>query len=127
MKAIRLNAYGGPQVLRVEEAPEPVPGPTDVLIRVIAAGVNPIDEEPPPERKQQRHANPAPQREPHHVADPPAARGAEHQRLHDRQIGPAVEDARSDPGRCPHWPYPGIVIDFSHLCMSHTRNPTSTM
>ena len=40
MKAVRFHRFGGPEVLRFEEAPEPEVGPGDVLIRVAAAGVN---------------------------------------------------------------------------------------
>ena len=40
MKAIVQMGYGGPEVLRVAEVPEPVPGPRDVAIRVHAAGVH---------------------------------------------------------------------------------------
>lgn len=43
MNAVRIHAYGGPDVLRYEEAPVPEPGPGDVLVRVQAAGVNPVD------------------------------------------------------------------------------------
>jgi NADPH:quinone reductase-like Zn-dependent oxidoreductase len=43
MKAIRIHAFGGPEVLSYEEAPEPRVGVDDVLVRVRAAGVNPID------------------------------------------------------------------------------------
>jgi NADPH:quinone reductase-like Zn-dependent oxidoreductase len=34
---------GGPEVLVLEEVPRPEPGPTEVLVRVAAAGVNPVD------------------------------------------------------------------------------------
>jgi len=43
MKAIVIHEYGGPDVLRFEEYPDPVPGPGEVLVRVAAASVNPID------------------------------------------------------------------------------------
>src|SRR5512134_3232073 len=43
MKAMRLHSYGGPGVLVFEEAPRPQVGAGDVLIRVHAAGVNPLD------------------------------------------------------------------------------------
>src|SRR6476659_692960 len=43
MKAIRIHSYGGPEVLQYEDAPRPKPRAGEVLIRVHAAGVNPID------------------------------------------------------------------------------------
>lgn len=43
MKAIRIHEYGGPDVLRHEDAPRPDPHDDEILVRVIAAGVNPID------------------------------------------------------------------------------------
>ena len=43
MKAIVVHEYGGPEVLMFEEYPDPVPGPGEVLVRVAAASVNPID------------------------------------------------------------------------------------
>src|SRR6266436_4234408 len=43
MKAIRIHNYGGPEVLQYEDAPRPKPQAGEVLIRVHAAGVNPID------------------------------------------------------------------------------------
>jgi NADPH2:quinone reductase len=43
MKAIRFHAYGGPEVLQLEEIPVPEIKPDEVLIRVRAAGVNFID------------------------------------------------------------------------------------
>jgi NADPH:quinone reductase-like Zn-dependent oxidoreductase len=43
MKAIVVHEYGGPEVLRFEEYPDPVPGQGEVLVRVAAASVNPID------------------------------------------------------------------------------------
>ena len=43
MKAIRIHNYGGPEVLKYEDAPRPQPGGGEVLIRVDATSVNPID------------------------------------------------------------------------------------
>ncbi len=43
MKAIRLHEFGGPDVLKYEDAPKPEPGPGEVLIRVRAVSVNPAD------------------------------------------------------------------------------------
>jgi len=43
MKAIVVHEYGGPEVLHYEEAPRPQPNDNEVLIRVIAASVNPVD------------------------------------------------------------------------------------
>jgi NADPH2:quinone reductase len=43
MKAVMLRSHGGPEVLRVDEATRPEPGPGQVLIRVEAASVNYAD------------------------------------------------------------------------------------
>ncbi len=43
MKAILMNGYGGPDVLSLGEARKPVPTATQILIRVMAVGVNPAD------------------------------------------------------------------------------------
>jgi NADPH:quinone reductase-like Zn-dependent oxidoreductase len=43
MKAVRVHNYGGPDVLRFEDAPRPSPGPGELLIHARAAAVNPID------------------------------------------------------------------------------------
>jgi len=43
MRAVVLHQYGGPEVLRFEDYPDPVPGAGEVLVRVAAASVNPID------------------------------------------------------------------------------------
>jgi NADPH:quinone reductase-like Zn-dependent oxidoreductase len=43
MKTIVVHEYGGPEVLKFEEYPDPVPGPGEVLVRVAAVSVNPID------------------------------------------------------------------------------------
>jgi len=43
MKAIRFEATGGPEVLRLVDIPSPLPGPGEVLVQVEAAGINFID------------------------------------------------------------------------------------
>jgi NADPH:quinone reductase-like Zn-dependent oxidoreductase len=43
MNAIRIHNYGGPEVLQFENAPRPQLGGSEVLVRVHAAGVNPLD------------------------------------------------------------------------------------
>lgn len=43
MKAIRVHKFGGPEELQFEEIPPPQPAPGQVLVRVHAAGVNPVD------------------------------------------------------------------------------------
>ena len=43
MKAIRVSEYGGPSVLRLEEVPAPEVGPSQVLVRNHAIGVNPVE------------------------------------------------------------------------------------
>ncbi|MED7929990.1 NADP-dependent oxidoreductase [Nonomuraea sp. LP-02] len=43
MKAISQDALGGPEVLKLVEVDRPEPGPTEVLVRVRAAGLNPTD------------------------------------------------------------------------------------
>ena len=43
MRAIVVREFGEPDVLRIEDVPDPVPGPEQVLVRIRAVGVNPVD------------------------------------------------------------------------------------
>src|ERR1700674_5517001 len=43
MKAVVVHQYGGPEVLKFEEYADPAAGPGEVLVRVSAASVNPVD------------------------------------------------------------------------------------
>jgi NADPH:quinone reductase-like Zn-dependent oxidoreductase len=43
MRAIRQDSLGGPEVMRITDVARPEPGPTEVLVRAGAAGVNPVD------------------------------------------------------------------------------------
>jgi NADPH:quinone reductase-like Zn-dependent oxidoreductase len=43
MKAVRIHQYGGRDVLSIDEVPVPDIGPDDVLVRVVAASINPVD------------------------------------------------------------------------------------
>jgi NADPH:quinone reductase and related Zn-dependent oxidoreductases len=43
MRAVVIHAYGGPEVLKLEEVVRPKPANDEVLIRVVAASINPVD------------------------------------------------------------------------------------
>jgi NADPH:quinone reductase-like Zn-dependent oxidoreductase len=43
MKAVQMHGYGGVEQLRYEEVPAPIPGPNEVLVKLAATSVNPID------------------------------------------------------------------------------------
>src|SRR5713101_1171652 len=43
MKAIVMHNYGGPDVLKFEDVPRPEPKESEILVRVVATGVNPVD------------------------------------------------------------------------------------
>ncbi|MDB5269580.1 MAG: alcohol dehydrogenase [Hymenobacter sp.] len=43
MKAVRIYAFGGPEVLKLEEVARPVPAADEILVEVYASGVNPVD------------------------------------------------------------------------------------
>ncbi len=43
MKAVVVNEFGGPEVLKYQDAPKPEPKSDEILVRVMAAAVNPVD------------------------------------------------------------------------------------
>jgi NADPH2:quinone reductase len=43
MKAIRVHQFGGPEVLQLEEVPQLRPAAGQILVRIYAAGINPVD------------------------------------------------------------------------------------
>ena len=43
MKAVRLQAYGDVDQLRYEDAPNPVPGAGEALVKIAVSGLNPVD------------------------------------------------------------------------------------
>ena len=43
MKAMIITAFGGPEVFKEQDVPKPVPGENDVLVKVYATSVNPVD------------------------------------------------------------------------------------
>ena len=43
MRAVRIHQFGGPEVMKLEEVARPVPAPDEILIKVYASGVNPVD------------------------------------------------------------------------------------
>jgi len=43
MKAIRVHAHGGPEVMRLEQVPDPEPGPGEAVVRMEAIGVNVVE------------------------------------------------------------------------------------
>ncbi len=43
MKAIRINEFGGPGVMKIEEIERPIPASDEILVKVYASGINPVD------------------------------------------------------------------------------------
>ena len=43
MKAIRVHEFGPPEVMQLEEIPDPKPGAGQVVVRICAVGVNPVE------------------------------------------------------------------------------------
>ena len=60
MKAVRIHEYGGPEVLRVEDIECPKPAPDEVLIKVYATSVNPVDWKIRSGKTWERYKNPMP-------------------------------------------------------------------
>jgi hypothetical protein len=44
MKAVRIHRFGGPEVMAIEEIDRPIPAANEVVIKVFAASINPVDE-----------------------------------------------------------------------------------
>ena len=43
MKAIRIDEFGGPEVMKIVEIERPLPAPDEILVKVYAASINPAD------------------------------------------------------------------------------------
>src|SRR5690348_15912337 len=43
MKAVQIHSFGGPEVLKLEQLPDPKPGSGEVIVRAKAIGINPVD------------------------------------------------------------------------------------
>lgn len=43
VRAVRIDRFGGPDVLAVQDVPDPLPAPDEVLVRVVASSINPVD------------------------------------------------------------------------------------
>ena len=43
MKAVRLHEFGGQEVMKIEEVERPVPAADEILVKVYASGINPVD------------------------------------------------------------------------------------
>lgn len=60
MKAVRIHEFGGPEVLKVEEIDRPTPQPNEILIKIYASGVNPVDWKIRSGKNYERYKNPMP-------------------------------------------------------------------
>ena len=58
MRALRFHAFGGPDVLTVEDVPPPSPRSGEVLVEVHAGGLNFADTEPDPPRSATSNGKP---------------------------------------------------------------------
>ena len=43
MRAVQIDRFGGPEVLEVRQVPDPVPAAGELLVRVIASDINPVN------------------------------------------------------------------------------------
>ena len=43
MRAMVMTDFGGPEVLKLQDWPDPEPGPNDLHLRVLASAINPVD------------------------------------------------------------------------------------
>ena len=60
MKAIRIHEFGGPEVLKIEDVEKPSPAAGEVLIKVYATSINPVDSKIRSGKNYQRYKNPMP-------------------------------------------------------------------
>jgi hypothetical protein len=43
MKAVRIHKFGSPDVMQIEEVQRPAPAPDEILVKIYASGINPMD------------------------------------------------------------------------------------
>ncbi len=60
MKAVRIHEFGGPEVLKIEEIEKPVPAAGEVLIKIFATSINPVDSKIRSGKNYERYKNPMP-------------------------------------------------------------------
>ena len=60
MKAIRIHEFGGPEVLKIEDVEKPSPAADEVLIKVYATSINPVDSKIRSGKNYERYKNPMP-------------------------------------------------------------------
>jgi NADPH:quinone reductase len=90
MKAVRIHAYGGPEVMKLEELPTPQPGAGEVVLKVQAASVNFIDVQ---HRRGDLVAQGFYNKEGHREADLPSGLGSQGVGVVEA-LGPGVEEVK---------------------------------